>query len=226
MWLAKHGHRVVLADLSPELLSIARTKLEEAGVMADIEEIIEADACDLSHWLDDSFDAVLSLGPLYHLIDADDREKALSEMRRVLKPQGVAFVALMPRYGFLQRTLAEPDERRHLAQLEFVARILEQGIFINDIPGRFTNGYGVIPSEVPAYFRQHGFTMETLLSAQGIVPNKQGILAELEQNDPAIYQSALDIILKTADDPNILGMASHLLYIGKKDDSPSLVRRD
>jgi S-adenosylmethionine-dependent methyltransferase len=34
MWLAKHGHRVVLADLSPELLAIARTKLAEADVMA------------------------------------------------------------------------------------------------------------------------------------------------------------------------------------------------
>jgi SAM-dependent methyltransferase len=216
MWLAKHGHRVVLADLSPELLDIARTKLAEAGVTANIEEIIEADACDLSRWQDNSFDAVLSLGPFYHLIDANDREKALSEMHRMLKPQGTAFVALMPRYGFLRRSLAVPDEHRHLTQPEFVARILEEGVFVNDIPGRFTNGYGVIPAEVPAYFQQHGFTMETLLSAQGIVPNMQRILAELEQNDTATYQAALDIILKTADDPGILSMASHLLYIGKK----------
>jgi ubiquinone/menaquinone biosynthesis C-methylase UbiE len=217
MWLAKHGHRVVLADLSPELLAIARTKLAEADVMANIEEIVETDACDLSRWQDNSFDAVLSMGPFYHLIEASDREKALSEMRRVLKPQGTAFVALMPRNGFIRRTLAEPDERRHLTQPEFIARILEQGVFINDVPGRFTNGYGINPAEVPAYFQQHGFTMETLLSAQGIVPNKQRILAELEQNDPATYQAALDIILKTADDPGILGMASHLLYIGKKE---------
>ena len=217
MWLAKHGHRVVLADLSPELLAIARTKLDEAGVMANIEEIVEADACDLSHWQDNSFDAVLSLGPLYHLIDADDREKAVSEMRRVLKPQGVAFAALMPLYGFIRRSLAIPDERRHLTQPEFVARILEQGVFINDIPGRFTDGYGVIPAAVPAYFKENGFTMETLLSAQGIVPDMQRILSELEQNDPATYQAVLDIILKTADDPGILGMASHLLYIGKKE---------
>jgi ubiquinone/menaquinone biosynthesis C-methylase UbiE len=157
------------------------------------------------------------MGPFYHLIEASDREKALSEMRRVLKPQGTAFVALMPRYGFIRRSLAVPDERRHLTQPEFVARILEQGVFINDIPGRFTNGYGFRPEEVPAYFKEHSFTMETLLSAQGIVPNLQRILSELEQNDPATYQAALDIILKTADDPGILGMASHLLYIGKKD---------
>ena len=73
IWLAKHGHRVVLADLSPQLLSIARAKLDEAGVSASVEEIIEADACDLSHWQDDSFDAVLSLGPFYHLPGESDR---------------------------------------------------------------------------------------------------------------------------------------------------------
>ena len=28
IWLAQRGHRVVLADLSPELLSIARAKIE------------------------------------------------------------------------------------------------------------------------------------------------------------------------------------------------------
>lgn len=73
IWLAKHGHRV---DLSPELLKIARVKIDEAGVSANVEEIIAADACDLSHWQDNSFDAVLSLGPFYHLPEAGDREKA------------------------------------------------------------------------------------------------------------------------------------------------------
>ena len=217
IWLAKHGHRVVLSDLSPTLLSIARTKIDQAGVNANIEEIIEADACDLSHWKDDSFDAVLSLGPFYHLIDANDRNKALTELRRVLRPKGIAFVALMPRYGFLRRTLAMPDERRHLAQPVFVSRILEQGVFINDIPGRFTNGFGVRPEEVPAFFAQYGFTMLTLLSAEGIVGDIQKSLYELRQNDPPAYQAVLDVIINTASDPSILGMAAHLLYIGKKE---------
>ena len=216
IWLAKHGHRVVLADLSPELLTIARTKIDEAGVSANLEESVEVEAYDLSHWQDDSFDTVLSLGPFYHLIDENDRNKALSELRRVLHPNGLAFVALMPRYGFLRRTLAMPDERRHLAQPEFISRVLEHGVFINDIPGRFTNGFGVRPEEVSAFFAQYGFTMLTLLAAEGIVGDIQKSLYELEQNDPATYQVVLDVILSTANDPSILGMASHLLYIGKK----------
>ena len=73
MWLAHHHHHVVLADLSPELLAVARVKLSEAGETANVEEIVQADACDLSRWPDNSFDAVLSMGPLYHLFDANDR---------------------------------------------------------------------------------------------------------------------------------------------------------
>ena len=148
IWLAQRGHRVVLADFSPELLSLARAKVDRAGVGAMVEEIVEADACDLSRWAEGSFDAALSLGPFYHLPDPDDRHRAATELARVLRPGGTAFVALMPRYGFLRRTLAIPDERRHLAQPDFVARLLDDGVFANDIPGRFTDGYGVRPEEV------------------------------------------------------------------------------
>jgi hypothetical protein len=123
----------------------------------------------------------------------------------------------MPRYGFLRRTLAIPDESHHLAQPNFISRILEQGIFINDIPGRFTNGYGVRPEEVNPFLRQHGFTMLTLLAAEGFVQDIQKSLYELGKNDPATYQAVLDVIISTANDPSILGMAAHLLYIGKKD---------
>jgi SAM-dependent methyltransferase len=216
IWLAQRGHRVVLADLSPELLSIALTKIEQAGVGAKIEEVVQADARNLSLWSDSSFDAVLSLGPFYHLPDPEDRGRAAVELGRVLRPGGVAFVALMPRYAFLRRTLAIPDERHHLAQTDFVRRLLEHGVFINDIPGRFTHGWGVRPEEVVPFFEQHGFTKLDLLAAEGLIIDIQRALYELAESDPATYQAAFDLVLRTASDPSILGMASHLLYVGRK----------
>ena len=215
IWLAQRGHHVVLADLSPELLSIARAKIEQAGVGAMVEDVVEADACDLSLWADDSFDAVLSLGPFYHLPDAEDRHRAAVELGRVLRPGGTAFVSLMPRYAFLRRTLAISDERYHLAQPDFVTRLLEDGIFINDIPGRFTKGYGVRPEEVAPFFEQYGFTMLALLAAEGIVINIQRALLELAEGDPVAYEVALEVVIRTAGDPSILGMAAHLLYVGR-----------
>ena len=216
IWLAKRGHHVTLADLSPELLSIARTKIGQAGADAMVEEVVEADARDLSHWADNSFDAVLSLGPFYHLPDPNDRHRAVSELRRVLRVGGPAFVALVPRYAFLRRTLAMPDERHHLAQPDFVERVLEEGVFINDVPSRFTEGYGVKPGEVSPFFERHGFTTLTLLAAEGIAANCKVALPELAASDPSGYQAALDVIIRTASDPSILGMATHLLYVGRR----------
>ena len=71
IWLAGRGHRVVLADLSRGLLEIARREVAIAGVGDLVEAIVEADARDLSRWPAGSFDAVLALGPFYHLVDAD-----------------------------------------------------------------------------------------------------------------------------------------------------------
>jgi SAM-dependent methyltransferase len=216
LWLAQRGHRVVLADLSPELLEIARREISRAGLGDGVEEITQADARDLSRWSDRSFDAALCLGPFYHLPEPDDRERAAAELNRVLCSGGVVFVALMPRYAFLRRTLAVPDERRHLAQPDFVAHLLEDGVFVNDIPGRFTSGYGARPEEVNPFFERHGFAQLAFLAAEGIAVSHQRALIELAESDPSTYRAAFETVVNTASDPSILGMATHLLYVGKK----------
>ncbi len=216
LWLAECGHRVVLADLSPELLNLARAQVAVSGAGARVEEITQADACDLSHWPDSTFDAALSLGPFYHLPDPAYRDRAAAELARVLRPDGVAFVALMPRYSFLRRVLAIAQERHLLARPGFIERVLTEGAFSNDRPGAFTGGYGARPEEIAPFFARHGFAMLKLLASESIVPDLQSTLADLATNDPSAYQAALDAIIRVADDPSILGMSNHLLYVGRK----------
>lgn len=216
LWLAERGHRVTAADLSPALVAIAREKAAASGASALIDEIVVADARDLSRWADASFDAVLALGPFYHLPDQADRERAAREAARVLRPGGTAFIALMPRYALLRRTLALPDERRRLASPEFIARVLDEGVFENDVSGRFTGGYGVRPEEVEPFFARHGLTMCGLLATESIVPDLQEPLAALAKDDPGAYRLMLNVVMRASADPSILGMANHLLYVGRK----------
>ncbi len=216
IWLAEHNNQVVLADISPNLLEIARIKIFQSGVSTKVEEIVEADARDLSQWGNESFDAVLCLGPFYHLPDLADREQVAAEINRVLRPEGLAFIAMMTRYSFLQRTLAIPDERHHLSQPDFIDNLLQNGLFLNDQPGRFTCGWGAIPQEVATFFEDFGFSSIDLLSTEGIFIDNQRSLIELAESDPKAYEAAFRIVVNTANDPSILGMATHLLYIGKK----------
>lgn len=216
IWLAQAGHRVTLADLSAGLLEIARQKIAEAGVGDRLEEVVEANACDLSHWPDEQFDAVVCLGPFYHLPDPAERDQAAREIVRVLKAGGRAFVAFMPVQAFLRRTLALPDERHHLTQPGWLAQLLDQGLFTNDVPGRFNRGFGVRPEQIPPFFQRFGLTTLKLLSTEGISGGSQEAIAGLKATDPVSYQASLDLIIKTAADPAILGMSSHLLYVGQK----------
>jgi S-adenosylmethionine-dependent methyltransferase len=218
IWLAERGHRVTLADLSPGLLEIARREVVAAGVERQVEAIVEADACDLSRWGDGTFDAVLALGPFYHLPEPADREGAAAELVRVLCPGGLAFIALMPRLAFLRRTIASTTGRHLLTQPGFVERVLGSGVFLNDRPGGFTGGYGVRPEEVDPFFARHGLAQIALLSSEGIAPDLQDSLAALATTDPEMYRAALDVLVRTAAEPSILGMSHHLLYVGRKAD--------
>ncbi len=216
VWLAERGHRVTLADLSPGLLEIARREIVAAGVEGQVEAIVEADACDLSRWEDGTFDAVLALGPIYHLPELEDRERAAAELARVVRPGGLAFIALMPRLAFLRRTIASTTGQHLLTQPGFVERVLEHGVFLNDRPGGFTGGYGVRPEEVEPFFARHRLAEVVLLSSESIAPDLQDRLAVLTTTDPETYRAALDALVRTAAEPSILGMSHHLLYVGRK----------
>lgn len=216
LWLAERGHQVTLADLSPTLIALARDTVAASPYGTRIDEIVVADACDLSRWTDGSFGAVLALGPFYHLPNPEDRERAAGELARVLAPDGIAFVALMPRYAFLRRTLAIPDERHHLSSPSFAARVLDDGVFENDIPGRFTGGYGARPEEIAPFFARHGFIGRALLATESIVPDLQEELAALAVDNPEAHRAMLDTLVRMAGDPSILGMANHLLYVGQR----------
>ena len=74
--LAKRGYAVTAVDLSSELIEHARLRVAEEGV-ADRVHLAVADVRDLSAITRSDFDAVLMMGPLYHLIEDRDRRLAL-----------------------------------------------------------------------------------------------------------------------------------------------------
>lgn len=87
--LARAGYQVSAVELLAHNIDIFRTQMTEN----DHIDLHQGNALDLSRFESDSFDAVLVLGPLYHLYSDDDKCQALNEAKRVLKPDGVLFAA-------------------------------------------------------------------------------------------------------------------------------------
>ncbi len=210
IWLAERGHQVVLGDLSPAQLDIARREVAAAGVA--VEEILELDARDLSRFADGEFDAVLALGPFYHLVEAADRRRALAEAHRVLKPDGRLFATVMGRYGWMLGVLFEGGSGR----LADVRRLLDEGVYRNQAKGRFTDAYLFRPDEVAKFFESGGFASRRLLASQGILYLVQEQAAELRERDEAAWEALMDIVYEAAADPSIQGISGHLLYIGDR----------
>jgi ubiquinone/menaquinone biosynthesis C-methylase UbiE len=96
LWLADAGYTVHLVD--PVLRLVAEAERRSAARPRPLAScrVGEARALDFPA---QSADIVLLLGPLYHLTDAADRARALSEARRVLKPGGQLFAAAISRWA-------------------------------------------------------------------------------------------------------------------------------
>jgi S-adenosylmethionine-dependent methyltransferase len=105
--LARLGYNVVLLDLAAENLELGKKEIEKAGMGKRVKEIVEGSITDLSHFKDNSFDAVLCLGgPLSHVHPESERRKAVSELVRVARKNAPIFVSVMSKYGVL---LATPE---------------------------------------------------------------------------------------------------------------------
>ncbi|KPV61520.1 MAG: Methyltransferase domain protein [Candidatus Bathyarchaeota archaeon BA1] len=110
--LASMEYEVVLLDITPKLLKIARRQIKRAGVQDRLKQIIEGSITDLTAFADEKFDAVLCLeGPLTHLLDAKQREGAAGELVRVAKRGSPLFIPVIGRLGLLRTIPLEfPDK--------------------------------------------------------------------------------------------------------------------
>lgn len=64
--LATRGYEVVLLDLTPELLDIARNEIRKAKVADRVKQVLEGSIDNLCMFGDNTFDAVICLGALSH----------------------------------------------------------------------------------------------------------------------------------------------------------------
>lgn len=87
--LAKEGYDVTAVELVPKNLAVLRSRITENMTI----KTYLGNAIDLSFLEDNTFDIVLSLGPMYHIFEKENQLKAISEASRVCKPGSYIFFA-------------------------------------------------------------------------------------------------------------------------------------
>jgi len=209
--LARRGCHVHLADVSQRLLDAAGARLAGAGLGDHILSAQRASATDLSHLPDACCDAVLLLGPLYHLLTVGERRSAVAEAARLLRPGGFVFAASVNTLTYLRDVIrGDPDDfgRRPAYFLDRLWR----------------DGNLEAPDGQPATMHT---TTVTAFRAEISPPFTELVLAGVEsfasKHEPEYHRASsaakevlLDLVERTGTTPEGLGATSHYLFIGRR----------
>lgn len=203
--LLDRGYEVVLVDPVPRLLALAE---EATGGRA---QCILGDARQLD--LDDeSFDAVLLMGPLYHLPDPQDRLAALREAERILRPGGRLISEVISRHLWLldataKGTIADPDVRSRLEVN------LERGLSTD--PDHLLDGgfwaYLHRVDEIEEEVAAAGFVDPELIGVEGHAWLLANLESLLEEPTPL-----LDVLRLIEREPSMLGVSAHIVSAATK----------
>jgi ubiquinone/menaquinone biosynthesis C-methylase UbiE len=213
LWFATRGYSVHLVDPVPKHVEQARlASAKQPELPLASAEI--GDARQLS-FPDSSADAVLLLGPLYHLLDRNDRLAALREAHRVVRPGGFVWGAGISRFasffdslstGFFSDPPFAPILDRDLAE--------GQHRNMTDNPIYFTDAFFHRPGELSREFLAAGFEVVAVVAIEG-----PGWLArDFDQlwKVPAQRERLLECVRKVEREPSILGASAHIMCIGRK----------
>lgn len=203
--LARRGYQVTLSDLSGEELSLACHLAENEKIQ--MTRVVQCNALDLSPLGDETYDAILFLGPIYHLHSYTERLRALMQAVDRLRPGGIIFVAFISRYAAFRDCAARyPDDGPN--NPDVYEQLWKDGI--NHAKDGFTDAYFAFPEEIDPLLRAAGLTPMITLNSEGISAGHEGMLNELQGEQ---WNWWVDWNYRFSKDPHLRGAADHWLAI-------------
>ena len=208
LYFSKKGADVTSIDLVPEHIK----RLEEliSKEKLSINSYVE-NAVKLSRFNDETFDMVLCLGPLYHLISLKDQQKCLSECIRVTKTNGIIAFAYISPYSVFPCVLRGDLSRISRILMEKI--IDEKKISSDDSCCFWTDNSYFSPDDMENWLKQNGLIIEDHLASDGQSIAFQTVVNSMNDSEFEIW---LDYHRKTCRIPSLLGVSNHGLIITRK----------
>lgn len=211
VWMARRGHAVSIADLSRSQLGRARAKARENDC-ADAISTVQADITSLPY-ATASFDAVCGLGgALSHIVDRDQRERAVEELKRVGTPGAPVILSVGGRLAYLASNIRADIEESY----PLLPAIARDGDLTRDLLEEHL--------ESPAYTSAHFFRadeLESLLAGAGLevelVAGLEGIASlypeRIEDASEDAKAAVRTIVREQLEDRVAADLSSHILAV-------------
>ena len=198
--LANEGYDVTAVELVKHNLMTLKNKSNKVKTYL-------GNAIDLSKFKDNTFDVVLLFGPMYHLISNEDKLKALSEAKRILKNNGLIFISYyMNEYaiithGFIENTIKE-DIKNNLIDNTFHITPKEDDL------------YSMVRLEDINYYKDTlNLKRVKILSQDGPTDYLRSTINKMDDETFELYYK---YHLSICERKELLGSSSHVLDILKK----------
>lgn len=208
LYLAKKGCSVTLFDLSEENTRFASMQAEKQGIPL---ETVCGDARNADSLVAETFDHVLLMGPLYHILEESGRTQAVDAALNLLRPVGTLSVSFINMFaGIIFAMKDAPDIVTDPTEQAFYRAFIENRSFAGKA---FTEAYFARQEEILPFMEQ--FPLEKLHFF-----GQEGILSPCEPNimgsSPEAVREWLNLAERLCEREELLSWAEHLMYIGRK----------
>jgi len=201
--IAKKGLKVVLFDISQDMLNVASTKVEEKGLEDNV-SFRQGDICSLP-FADSTFDFVLAEGdPISY---CSNPNSAVKELGRVLKSNCYLSAGVDSLYPVLRRMLNQPD-----VDFDQFHKVYRERRFLAKNWG--FQCWAFTPKDLRRLFSKHGFRVVKIAGKSVMFTSRPETEAVFK--DSTRIQKVLDIELKFCETPNIVGYGGHLHIVAQK----------
>lgn len=213
LWLAEQGHDVHVIDLVPHHVQMVRDKASARSLQLGSASI--GDAVSLS-FPGEFADLVLLMGPLYHMTDAEQRQRALRECARILKPGGRVACTVISRFasmlaGFRNDRFDDPEFEA------VVDGALRDGQHRNPVTrtSHLRTAFFHRPSELREEIERSGLVCERIVGLESPI----AIIKRLDDwvdKKGRTYELAVKYAQMVEEEEELLGASFHLLGVGRR----------
>lgn len=195
--LAEEGYDVTAVELVKH--NLARLKAKGSSVKA-----YQGNAMKLKRFEDNSFDLVLVFGPMYHLHEKEEKLKALSEAKRVVRPGGIILVAyIMNEYSVITYAFKEKHIKEGVAE-----GMLDETFHCTKKANEL---YSFVRTEdIEDLNRTIQLERLQIVAADGAANYIRSFLNALDEEE---FQYFIDYHLTTCERGDLLGASGHLVDI-------------
>lgn len=209
LYFAKMGCDVTLVDLSQSNVDLALEKAKEQNVNI---KAYCGDARFIDTIVSDQYDHVFLMGPLYHLINEEDRIQCVHGALSCLKDQGkfyasfiLMFSAMIYNMKYIPKAVLSKEEQPYMEKL-----------MKNESYGgpAFTTAYFITSDEIEPFMSQFPLRKEMMFIQEGLFSPCEKNFLEMPDE---VIEKWMEVSQQLCTRHEFFGLGEHMMYIAVKE---------